>query len=168
MARNDKLDRKHHHLHSTLVVYFPMFIATLSVVSSIYQAILFTRSLDIVQQNVSRGEYLRTCREVIDTYFQIKLSVAQLSEGGGPAARADRANVVNLTGKFGALGTYLANFQDEEIRVRYTELANELAAIAAAAPLQPAANAGASFEKADRLFTKMNDDCVRLAQVVRM
>jgi hypothetical protein len=165
MARNDKVDRKHQHLHSTLVVYFPMFIATLSVVSSIYQAILFTRSLDIVQQNVSRGEYLRTCREVIDTYFQIKLSVAQLSESSGAAARADRANAVSLTGKFGALGTYLANFQDEDIRARYTELANELSAIAAA---QPATNASQRFEKADRLFTKMNDDCVRLAQVVRM
>jgi hypothetical protein len=161
-------DHKSNHLHSTLVFYFPMFIATLSVLSSIYQGYLFTRSLDIVQRNVSRSEYLRTCREIIDTYFQIKLSVAQLSEIGGAPTRIDRVNAVNLTGKFSALGTYLANFQDEEIRVRYTELANELGAIAAAAPAQPAVNADSRFEKADRLFARMNDDCVRLAQVVRM
>lgn len=161
MARNRKPD----HVHSTLVLYFPMFIATLSVISSIYQGYLFTRSLDIMQRNVSRGEYLRTCREIIDTYFQFKLAAAQLAEAGTDA-RAERANAVNLAGKFGALGTYLANYQDEEIRVRYTELASELGAIAQAPA--SAANTANRFEKADRLFTQMNDDCVRLAQVVRM
>jgi hypothetical protein len=155
MARNTKQDLKDHHLRSTLVLYFPMFIATLSVLSSIYQGYLFTRSLDIVQRNVARSEYLRTCREIIDTYFQIKLALAQ-----GP-----RNDAANLVGKFGALGTYLANFQDDDIRLRYSDLTAELGAIAQTpATSKPEAR----FEKADRLFTQMNNDCVRLAQVVRM
>lgn len=156
MARNEKLDLKNHHLRSTLVLYFPMFIATLSVISSLYQGYLFTRSLDIVQRNVSRSEYLRTCREIIDTYFQIKLAVAQ-----GP-----RNDAANLVGKFGALGTYLANFQDDDIRLRYTDLTMELGTLAAQAP--GTAKPENRFDKADGLFAQMNNDCVRLAQVVRM
>jgi hypothetical protein len=157
MARNTKPGSKNdHHLRSALLLYFPMFIATLSVVSSLYQAYLFTRSLDIAQQSVARSEYLRTCSEIINTYFQIKLAVTQ-----GP-----RNEAANLVGKFGALGTYLANFQDDAIRARYTDLTSELGAIAAhsASTAKPESR----FEKADRLFTQMNDDCARLAQVVRM
>ena len=140
---------------TVLVTFFPMFIATLSVLSSIYQGYLFTRSLDIVQRNVARSEYLRTCREIIDTYFQIKLAVAQ-----GP-----RNDAANLVGKFGALGTYLANFQDDDIRLRYSELTAELGTLTQA---QATAKPEGRFDKADRLFTQMNNDCVRLAQVVRM
>jgi len=155
MARTTKQDLKDHHLRSTVVLFFPMFIATLSVLSSIYQGYLFTRSLDIVQRNVARSEYLRTCREIIDTYFQIKLAVAQ-----GP-----RNDAASLVGKFGALGTYLANFQDDDIRLRYSELTAELDTLA---QTQATTKPEGRFEKADRLFTQMNNDCVRLAQVVRM
>lgn len=158
MARNGKPGptQNDHHLRSALLLYFPMFIATLSVISSLYQAYLFTRSINIAQQNVARSEYLRTCSAIIDTYFQIKLAVAQ-----GP-----RTDAANLVGKFGALGTYLANFQDDAVRARYTDLTTELGAIAAQPPAGPKIED--RFEKADRLFTQMNDDCARLAQVVRM
>jgi hypothetical protein len=156
------------HVHSALVTYFPMFIATLSVLSSIYQGYLFAHSIDVIQRNVSRSEYLRTCKEIIDTYFQVKLAVVQLAEPAGnpPATLALNAN--NLVGKFAALGTYLANFQDDEIRVRYTNLSNELARLVTSARDRSAGDAAKRFSEADRLFGQMNEDCVRLAQVVRM
>ena len=162
MARNDR----HGHVHRTLVSYFPMFIATLSVLSSIYQGYLFAHSIDVIQRNVARGEYLRTCREVIDTYFQIKLAVTQLAEPGRGPIRSEALHAANLAGKFGALGTYLANFQDEEIRVRYTNLARELSRLVATA--REPGDAAKRFEMADGLFAQMNEECVRLAQIVRM
>ena len=146
-----------------------MLIAILSVLSSIYQGYLFAHSIDLIQRNVLRGEYLRTCREIIDTYFQVKLAVTQLAEpAANPTAATATANANNLVGKFGALGTYLANFQDEEIRVRYTGLTHELARLVATARDRGAGEPAKRFAEADRLFGQMNEDCVRLAQVVRM
>jgi len=155
-------------VHSVLVTYFPMLIAILSVLSSIYQGYLFAHSNDLIQRNVLRGEYLRTCREIIDTYFQVKLAVTQLAEPAANPAAATAVNAHNLVGKFGALGTYLANFQDEEIRVRYTGLTHELARLVVTARDRGAGEPAKRFAEADRLFGQMNEDCVRLAQVVRM
>jgi hypothetical protein len=152
------------HAHAAIVSYFPMFIATLSVLSSIYQGYLFAHSNDIIQRNVARGQYLQTCREIIDTYFQFKLAVTRQANDHGNASTPGAGHLV---GKFGALGTYLANFQDENIRVRYTALTQELAAIAAEGSVAGGDVAG-RFAKADDLFGQMNDDCVRLAQVMRM
>ena len=162
MARN----LRSNHVHTTLVTYFPMLIAILSVLSSIYQGYLFAHSNDLIQRNVLRSEYLRTCREIIDTYFQIKLAVTQLADAGRGANRSETNEAANLTGKFGALGTYLANFQDEEIRVRYTQLARELSRLVATA--REPGDAAKRFDVADSLFAQMNEDCVRLAQVIRM
>jgi hypothetical protein len=164
MARHYRND----HVHSTLVTYFPMFIATLSVLSSIYQGYLFAYSIDVIQRNVSRSEYLRTCREIIDTYFQVKLAVTQLAEPAANPPASAVASAHNLVGKFGALGTYLANFQDDEIRVRYTGLSNELSRLVGNARDRSAGDINKRFAEADRLFGQMNEDCVRLAQVVRM
>jgi hypothetical protein len=143
-----------------------MVIAILSVLSSIYQGYLFAHSNDIIQRNVLRSEYLRTCREIIDAYFQIKLAIVQLAEAGKGASRSEANQAASLTGKFGALGTYLANFQDDEIRVRYTQLTRELSRLVATA--REPGDASKRFETADSLFAQMNEDCVRLAQVIRM
>ena len=56
--------------------YFPMFIATLSLVTSIYNGYLNSRFVDFIQRNASRTEYLRTCKEIIDAYFQVKVRIA--------------------------------------------------------------------------------------------
>jgi hypothetical protein len=63
-------------LSAVLLTYFPMFIATLSLCGSILHAYLFTRSIDAAQRNVARGEYLRTCKDLIDGYFQAKLKIS--------------------------------------------------------------------------------------------
>ena len=146
----------------TLLTYFPMFIATISVLASLYNAWLFARSVEIMQRNVDRGEIMRACKDVIDNYFQIKVK-AGLIAAGGPAAAAAANEAATSVAKFGALGTYLANFGDEAARVRYTELSYELARVVTAASTTPRQDVNKLFEPAERLFATLNDDCVHTA-----
>jgi dTDP-4-dehydrorhamnose reductase len=154
-----------------VVVIFPMFIATLSLLTSIYNGYLNNKFVELIQQNVSRSEYIRTCKDIIDSYFLIKLKAAALAaaaerERAGRATdiTAYEAEVDNAASHFGALGTYMANFQDNAARERYTYLAWELAKIAKAArDTQPAA-VDKLFEKADGMFAQMNDDCIKTAK----
>ena len=145
-----------------LITYFPMFIATISVVASFYSVWLFARSVEVMQSNVDRGEIMRACKDVIDNYFQIKMKAGVIA-AGGPAAAAAANEAVNSVAKFGALGTYLANFNSEAARVRYTQLSHELARVVAVAGTPPPQNIDKLFEQADSLFTTLNDDCVRTA-----
>lgn len=148
---------------SVLITYFPMFIATVSLISSVYQGYLFHQSLEIVQRNVSRSESMRTCRDIITAYFQIKLKVSMLSTGNGGTTDNRDADAANAVSHFAALGTYLANFQDDATRVRYTRLSQELAKIVIVARKTPPDGIDKLFGSADELFAGMNDDCVRTA-----
>jgi tripartite-type tricarboxylate transporter receptor subunit TctC len=65
-------------IRTAVVTYFPMFIAVLSLVTSIYNGYLNGKFVDIIQRNFGRTEYLRTCKEIIDAYFQVKFRA-----GGG-------------------------------------------------------------------------------------
>lgn len=150
----------------TMLIVFPMFIATISVVSSLYQAYLFSRSVEIAQRNVVRAEVMRTCREAIDVFFSIKTRVVGLAGTGG--AGTPDAEATALAGRFGALGTFLANLSDDDdnTRVRYTELTRELERLIADARNVAKSDVGKAFTKADQLFTGMNEDCIRSAQSV--
>ena len=150
---------------AAVVTYFPMFIATISVVASIYSAWLFARSVEVMQRNVDRFESMRACRDIIDAYFQIKLKTKQVAAGGPGAATAENEAAAAVA-KFGAIGTYLANLGDEPTRERYTRLAHELARVVAAARTTPAAQADKLFDPADQLFAGMNDDCVRTSKTI--
>ncbi|WP_164256236.1 hypothetical protein, partial [Stenotrophomonas maltophilia] len=55
-------------------------LAGLSLGVAAYQSYSHGRSLEIVQRNVIRAEYLRTCREIIDAYFQIKMRAYAMNE----------------------------------------------------------------------------------------
>jgi dTDP-4-dehydrorhamnose reductase len=153
------------------VVIFPMFIATLSLATSIYNGYLNNKFVELIQQNVTRSEYIRTCKDIIDSYFLIKLKAAALSaaverERAGRATDviAYEAEADNAASHFGALGTYMANFQDDAARERYTILAWELVRIAKAARDTPPAAVDKLFEKADGMFTQMNNDCIKTAK----
>lgn len=149
-------------LRTAVVVYFPMFIAALSLVTAIYNGYLNNRFVTLIQGNVGRVEYMRTCRDIIDAYFQVKLRADLLRTNAG-----GRADAMNAVAKFGALGTYLANLRDEEIRREYTGLAWELEGIVKRA-------AGTSgdmsnlFTRADAMFGKLNDDCIKSAKSAPM
>jgi hypothetical protein len=154
-----------------VVVIFPMFIATLSLLTSIYNGYLNNKFVELIQQNVSRGEYIRTCKDIIDSYFLIKLKAAALAaaaerERAGRATdiTAYEAEAANAASHFGALGTYLANFQDDAARERYTYLAWELLRIVKAARDTEPAKIDKLFEKADGMFAQMNNDCIQTAK----
>jgi hypothetical protein len=54
---------------------------------------------------------------------------AERDGAGAIAASAERVEAMNAVNKFGALGTYLANLRDENVRREYTYLTWELGAI---------------------------------------
>src|SRR5215216_4134994 len=130
---------------AAIITYFPMLIAVLSLVTSIYNGYLNNKFVVISQGNLSRGEYLRTCKEIIDGYFQVKLKVGVINANSGrqgDPARSDsstpQGEAANAVSHFAALGTYLANLRDETARTHYTQLSDELEKIAKqAARLSP-------------------------------
>jgi hypothetical protein len=159
-------------VRTVVVTYFPMFIATLSLITSIYNGYLNNKFVDIIQRNITRTEYLKTCKEIIDAYFQVKFHAALVSENAArdrasgarqPASVAliDAENAVN---KFAALGTYLANLRDDTSREQYTHLSRELDKIMREAVNTPSAELDKRFEAANQMFTDMNNDCVKTAK----
>jgi hypothetical protein len=160
-------------VRATLVTYFPMFIATLSLITSIYNGYLNNKFVDIIRSNLGRGEMLRTCKEIIDAYFQVKFRAGLVSENGEreratgspvPGATSAQIEAMNAVSKIGALGTYLANMRDDAARVRYTNLTWELEKIVKEAPQLAPAALSKRFEPADTLFDGMNDDCITTAK----
>jgi hypothetical protein len=160
-------------VRAAVTVYFPMFIAVLSLVTAIYNGYLNNRFVNLIQGNVGRVEYLKTCRDIIDAYFQVKFRADLIRarvERDGPAVisgSAERVEAVNAVNKFGALGTYLANLRDEEIRREYTYLARELQAAVDRSGLAEQ-DSGQNFSAADTMFSKLNDDCIKSAQSAPM
>jgi hypothetical protein len=150
-----------------LLTYFPMFIATLSLVTSIYNGYLNGRFVDLVKNNVSRVEYMKSCREIIEAYFQVKVRLAALNAAGDKAG-AEQIEAATAVAKFIALGTYLANLRDETIRVRYTKLSQELEKVLADARRIPADELSKRLNAIEPLFAEMNDDCVKSAKAMPM
>ena len=146
------------------LVYFPMFIATLSLMTSIYNGYLNSKFVDFIQRNAGRTEYLRTCKEIIDAYFQVKMRIGVLNGAGAQAPAPAQTEAANAVAKVGALGTYLANLRDETTRERYTRLTTLLEGLVQDAPRLSAAELDKRTEAADREFSEMNADCVKSAK----
>jgi hypothetical protein len=170
-------------VRSILISYFPMFIATLSLVTSIYNGYLNNLFVDLIQRNVGRAEYMRTCKDVIDAYFQVKFRASVLSrnrdnasagsaktssEMTSGAMTSEQIDAANAVARLGALGTYLANLRDESVRVRYTELSMAVDKAVNDARQTPPAALDKLFEPADRIFATLNADCVKSALDQRM
>jgi hypothetical protein len=154
-------------LRSILMSYFPMFIAVLSLVTSIFNGYLNAKFVDIIQRNFSRGEYLRTCKDIIDAYFQVKLRadiISRSRNGAGGAMTSEQIEGANAVARMSALGTYLANLRDDSIRARYTELSIAVEKAVNAARQTPPEGIPKLFEAADRIFADMNADCVSTAK----
>jgi len=151
---------------AVLLGYFPMFIATLSLLTSIYNGYLNSKFVDLIQSNVGRIEYMKSCREIIDAYFQVKVRLGVLNTTGDKASgiSAEQTEAATAVAKFAALGTYLANLRNEEIRMRYTRLSQELEKILADARRIPADELNRRLNAIEPLFAEMNDDCVKAAK----
>ena len=159
-------------LRMLMIAFFPMFIATLSLFTSIYNGYLNNKFVDLIQRNLGRAEYMRTCKETIDAYFQIKFKTGLLSASGereragtpAPNATVEQTDAAASVNKFAALGTYLANLRDDAIRARYTELVRVLEKAVGEARRTPVAGLETLFEPADRIFAELNNDCVKSAK----
>jgi hypothetical protein len=151
---------------SIALSYFPMFIATLSLVTSIFNGYLNNKFVDIIQRNFGRAEYMRTCKEIIDAYFQVKFRAGLVSERA--AGTTDRTTATtdarSAVIRFAGLGTYLANLRDDATRARYTELTQLLEKAVAEAGRTPPGDMAKLFEQADNIFAEMNADCVKSAK----
>ena len=150
-------------IRTAVVTDFPMFITALSLLTSVYNGYLNSKFVDIIQRNVGRTEYMRTCKEIIDAYFQVKFRAGIIAGGGttAPTAQIDGGNAV---AKFAALGTYLANLRDDAIRQQYSELSGQLSKVVGEARNIPAGQLDKAFSPADRIFADLNDDCIRSAK----
>jgi hypothetical protein len=156
--------------NTNVFAYISFFVAALSLVATMYQAYLNTRYVELIQTSVLRGETARTCKDLIDVYFQIKFRTAALSSAldreknpNSPSVIAASSEALNTVSRFAAFGTYLANFQGEDKRMQYTALSNELSRIVDLAHKTPTGDPSKLFDKADDLFATMNADCVRSA-----
>ena len=137
-------------------------VAALSLMSSAWQAYINSRNMEIVQRDIGRRELVRVCRDVIEAYFHVKLTVETAAGRSDARATLEPRAAVN---RFAALGTYLANFQGEGKRAEYTELSRELQRLAQAAPGLKPEGTDTAFARADGLFAALNDDCVRSLHV---
>jgi hypothetical protein len=157
---------------AALLAGFSILLATLSLGAAFYQNYIYTQLLRVVQTNVARAEYNRACRDLIEAYFQVKLKVALIaravererSQDSASAESMLEVEAANAISRFAALGTYLANFQNEDTRYQYTQLSWTLEKILPLARNTASAELTKLFEPADKLFAAMNDDCVRTAK----
>ena len=153
-----------------LFAYVTFFVAGLSLVTSFYQGYLNTKFVELIQTSVMRNETARTCKDLIDGYVQIKLKAAMLAAAVERERNSNAASVIaldaeaaNSVSRFAALGTYLANFQGDTAREKYTHLSWELARVVTLVRTTAPAGVDKLFEKADGMFATMNDDCVKMA-----
>ena len=168
--RTSDMSERETRIRTILMSYFPMFIAVLSLVTSIYNGYLNGLFVDLIQRNLGRTEYMRTCRDVIDAYFQVKFRAGVISRnrhGTGAsdnkAQAPDEIDGANAVAKLAALGTYLANLRDDSIRARYTELSIAVNKAMSEAARTPPAEIDKLFEPAERIFAELNTDCVKMA-----
>lgn len=138
-----------------------LIIAGMSLAASALQNFNYSRSIESVQRNVLRSESLRSCKDIIAVFFEFRLK-AETANMGGATAMAG-VELKSLAYRFGALGTFLANFQAQPARDRYTTLAWHLNRIASEAGQAEKPMFEALFNEADKQFTAINDDCVKAA-----
>jgi hypothetical protein len=157
-------------IRAVLLGYFPMFIATLSLLTSIYNGYLNSKFVELVQNNVGRVEYMKSCREIIDAYYQIKVRLGVLNAAGDKTSgvSVEQTEAASAVAKFIALGTYLANLRNETIRARYSKLSQEIEKILAEARRIPADELTRRLNAIEPLFAEMNDDCVKSAKAMPM
>jgi hypothetical protein len=153
-------------VRTAVIVYFPMFIATLSLVTSIYNGYLNSRFVDFIQHNLARAESLRTCKEILEAHAQIELRAKILSQigqrpNGAAELTAARNDADTALIKYVSLATYLANLRPEA-RERYTRLSLALENILNEAPKLAEAEVRKRLDQTEQMFSSMNDDCVKI------
>lgn len=149
-----------------------LIIAGLSLAATIAQTYNYRRNIESIQKNVLRAENLRSCKEVIEVFFDFRLKLEQLNAtasgqgsaaGQGSSTDAARLALKSVVYKFGAAGTFLANFAPETARARYAALAWDMLDIVDKAGTFEIGQFETRFARIDDAFSAMNSDCVRSA-----
>lgn len=136
-------------------------IALFSLGASMFQSVNYLRSIDNMQRNILRTESLRTCRDLIDTFFRFRLKAEATNAAG--AAAMEGVELRAIAYQFGALGTFLANFHADAARQRYTAMSWHLNMMANKIGGMPKDELEKLFAEADRQFGAINEDCVKAA-----
>ena len=160
---------------SGFLTWFFALIATIAIGVSLYQGYLFHRTTDTIEKNVTRTEITRTCRDIVGAYFEVKqkMSVLMPAADRGNIAGASRVTEANrleaqaAITKFSGLSAYLANYQDVSAQVRYAELTRALNGIMDVARTTPLTDLDRVFGPADKIFSSLNDDCVKTSSALR-
>jgi len=137
-------------------------VALCSVLTSAYQSWNYSRSIDSVQRNVLRAENLRTCRDIIDVFFQFRLKAEDANARLADASRP--TDLRTLAYHFGALSTFLANFREDDVRGLYAKLSWDMLRVAKEAETLSPDEFASLFASIDETFTTLNDDCAKSAQ----
>jgi hypothetical protein len=160
---------------SGLLTYFAVILSVFALALSAYQGYVFNRSIDMMERNVSRGEFVRACRDMAGAYYEVKQKVSVLMPaadrgniaGASRVTEANRLEAQASITKFGNLSNYLASFQDMSARVQYNELTKTLNGILDVARTTPLTDLDRVFAPADKLFTAMSDDCGNPSRVLK-
>jgi hypothetical protein len=168
---DDPQHEGHRESNRNWLVWLPLGIALLSLVSSIFQSWNYARNIDSAQQNVLRVESLKTCRDIIEVFFQFRLKAEEVNRlgvaaqsGGQPLSDMVAVELKAIVYKFGALGTFLANFREKEARVAYTDLTWKLNHLAEKTAITSVEEFTKLFNDIDARFDLFNQDCVKAAQ----
>lgn len=160
---------------TSMLTWFFALVAALAVGASLYQGYLFHRSTEAIEKNAMRGELARTCRDIVGSYFDVKQKVSVLMPaadrgniaGASRVTEANRLEAQASITKFSGLSAYLASFQDAGARVRYGELTRALNGIMDVARTTPLTDLDRVFAPADKIFSGLNDDCVKTSGALR-
>lgn len=142
-------------------MHVSLFVAALSLCTAMYQGYLNTQAVGVFSSDVTHRETMRSCREAVEFFMEAKLRIRRLTDSAketlGPRDKGDILFEARRTvSRFAAVATYLANFNEGNLREPYTNLARELEALVDKA----AAGESVSFEDANEKFYRLNDDCV--------
>ena len=147
------------------ITHLSLLIALASFGEAAFQGYLNSRNIEIVQRDIARREQIRACKEAIESFFDTKLRIMRLVSQMKAGAPADSFDASMSVSRFGAIGTYLANFQGEDARYKYTLLTRELQKLVDAASAGGANPDDAFFKTANEKFDAMNADCIQSAKL---
>lgn len=160
---------------SGALTYFAVLLSVFALALSAYQGYVFNRSIDMMERNAARGEFVRACRDMAGAYYEVKQKISVLMPaadrgniaGASRVTEANRLEAQASITKFGNLSNYLASFQDMSARVQYNELTKTLNGILDVARTTPLTDLDRVFAPADKLFTAMSDDCGNPSRVLK-
>ena len=93
IAMGGAMSERESNVRKAVIVYFPMFIAALSLVTSMYNGYLNNKFVDFIQRNFSRAESLRTCKEILEAHAQVQFRAKVLSQTGERARKGETADL---------------------------------------------------------------------------